>query len=92
MQAAGAAFAVVDAVAGCEEAAGSPVPRGFALIRPPGHHATKDKPMGFCLFSNIALAARYAQQRHGLPKVRLSCYCRAALMVLGTSSLPLHAC
>ena len=33
----------------------------FCAIRPPGHHATKDKAMGFCLFNNIAVAARYAQ-------------------------------
>ncbi|MCE7869627.1 histone deacetylase [bacterium CPR1] len=34
--------------------------RGFALLRPPGHHATPDRSMGFCLYSNIALAAHHA--------------------------------
>jgi acetoin utilization deacetylase AcuC-like enzyme len=40
----------------------------FCAIRPPGHHATKDKAMGFCLFNNIAIAARYAQSK-GFKKV-----------------------
>jgi acetoin utilization deacetylase AcuC-like enzyme len=36
---------------------------GFALIRPPGHHAEKDRAMGFCLFNNIAIAAKYALEQ-----------------------------
>jgi acetoin utilization deacetylase AcuC-like enzyme len=47
----------------------SPVKRGFAAIRPPGHHATPTTPMGFCLFNNVAVAARYFQQTHGLGKI-----------------------
>lgn len=43
----------------------------FALIRPPGHHATPDQAMGFCLFNNAAVAARYAQQRHGVERVAI---------------------
>jgi acetoin utilization deacetylase AcuC-like enzyme len=42
---------------------------GFALVRPPGHHATPDRAMGFCLFSNVALAALYARQRWNLERI-----------------------
>lgn len=42
---------------------------GFALVRPPGHHALRNRGMGFCLFNNVALAAQYAIQKHGLSKI-----------------------
>jgi acetoin utilization deacetylase AcuC-like enzyme len=45
------------------------VRNGFALVRPPGHHAEKDRAMGFCLFNNVALGARYAMKHHGVRKV-----------------------
>ncbi|HUF51453.1 MAG TPA: histone deacetylase [Longimicrobiales bacterium] len=41
----------------------------FAVCRPPGHHATQDRAMGFCLFNNIAVAARAAQAEHGIERV-----------------------
>lgn len=42
---------------------------GFAAIRPPGHHATQNQSMGFCIFSNVAVAARWAQREAGLGRV-----------------------
>ena len=45
------------------------VRNAFCAVRPPGHHALKDKAMGFCLFNNVATAARYIQKKHKLGKV-----------------------
>ncbi|CAA6660386.1 unnamed protein product [Spirodela intermedia] len=66
--AAGAGIALVDAVVAASKLTSSP-PVGFALIRPPGHHAVPEGPMGFCVFGNVSVAARYAQQVHGLRRV-----------------------
>jgi acetoin utilization deacetylase AcuC-like enzyme len=43
----------------------------MALLRPPGHHAEKEMAMGFCLFNNVAIAARYAQQNYEIEKVAI---------------------
>jgi len=45
--------------------------RAFCAVRPPGHHATKHLGMGFCIFNNAAIAARYAQQAHGVDRVAI---------------------
>ena len=47
------------------------VKSAFAMVRPPGHHATRGQSMGFCLFNNIAIAARYLQREHGIGKVAI---------------------
>ena len=44
---------------------------GFCAIRPPGHHAEKNNAAGFCIFNNIAIAARYLQTRHGIKKIAI---------------------
>ncbi|MDF1614224.1 histone deacetylase family protein [Desulfurivibrio dismutans] len=61
--AAGAAVAAVDLVIG------GLADNAFALVRPPGHHAEYDQTRGFCLFNNIAVAARHAMQEHGLERI-----------------------
>jgi acetoin utilization deacetylase AcuC-like enzyme len=61
--ASGAACVAVQAVAGGQAR------NAFCVVRPPGHHATPDRGMGFCIFNNAGIAARYAQQKHGLGKV-----------------------
>jgi len=47
------------------------IDNAFCAVRPPGHHATADRGMGFCVFNNIALAARHAQRKHGIERVAI---------------------
>ncbi len=61
--AAGGVLAAVDAVMRGD------VTNAFCAIRPPGHHAVEDRAMGFCLFNNVAIGARYVRQEYKLPKV-----------------------
>ena len=65
LRASGAAMAAVDAVLAGE------LQNAFCAVRPPGHHACRDKAMGFCFFNNVAVAARYALERHGLKRVAI---------------------
>ena len=66
LRAAGGALAAVDAVVGGKAA------NAFCVLRPPGHHACSAKGMGFCIFNNEAIAARYAQAAHGVGKVLIA--------------------
>jgi len=61
--AAGGVMAAVDCVVG-----GS-ADSAFCAVRPPGHHAERNEPMGFCLFNNVAIGVRHAQRRHGAGRV-----------------------
>ena len=63
LHAAGGACAVVDAVMTGE------TPTAFAGLRPPGHHCEVARPMGFCLFNNVAVAAQHALDSHGAERV-----------------------
>ena len=65
LRAAGAALAATDAVIAGE------LENAFCAVRPPGHHACRDKAMGFCFFNNVAIAAKYALERHGLKRVAI---------------------
>ena len=57
------------ALAGCDAVLSGRASAAFVATRPPGHHAESDRAMGFCLFNNIAVAARYLQDEHGLARV-----------------------
>ena len=63
LRAAGAAVLATDVVLQKKHAA------AFCAVRPPGHHACRARPMGFCIFNNVAVAARHALRAHGLQRV-----------------------
>jgi acetoin utilization deacetylase AcuC-like enzyme len=65
LRAVGGCVAAVDAVLSGE------VANAFVACRPPGHHAERETAMGFCLFGNVAIAARHAMERHGLSRVAI---------------------
>jgi acetoin utilization deacetylase AcuC-like enzyme len=65
LRAAGAAVMATDLVAGGK------FQSAFCAVRPPGHHACRARPMGFCIFNNVAVAARHALETHGLDRVAI---------------------
>ena len=65
LRAAGGAMLAVDEVVSKKAA------NAFVATRPPGHHAETARPMGFCIFDNAAIAARYAQKRYGIARVAI---------------------
>ena len=67
-------WAAATAAAGCvlkavDLAAAGTHARSFCAGRPPGHHAQRDRSMGFCIFGSVACAAHYARQKHGLNRI-----------------------
>lgn len=68
IKAAGAPLTAIDAIMKGE------IDNAYCLVRPPGHHALPDEAMGFCLFNNVAVAARYAIDRYGLERVMVVDY------------------
>ena len=68
-----AAFAAAGAVmTGVDAVLGGETRRAFCAVRPPGHHASQSRGMGFCLFNNIAIGARYAQRRHRVERILIA--------------------
>jgi acetoin utilization deacetylase AcuC-like enzyme len=65
LRAAGAAVMAVDLVLEKK------VNTAFCAVRPPGHHACRARPMGFCIFNNVAIGARHALEAHGLERVAI---------------------
>ena len=63
--AAGGFLAAIDAVM-------EGLPSAFALVRPPGHHAERDRALGFCIFNNVAIGAHYAIAKHGLERILIA--------------------
>ena len=63
--------AVGGAIHAVDEVLAKRAANAFVATRPPGHHAETARPMGFCLFDNAAIAARYAQHRHGIARAAI---------------------
>jgi len=68
---AGCLLALVDHCMASTDSTDSNCNCGFAAIRPPGHHASEEKACGFCMFNNVAVAARHAQKEHGLNNIAI---------------------
>ncbi len=59
------------ALAACDAIMDGTVRNAFCAVRPPGHHAVPHGGMGFCVFNNVAVAARYLQRHHGLERIAI---------------------
>jgi len=71
----GSYVAALTAVGGvlnaCDAVMEGKVSNAVCLVRPPGHHATRNQAMGFCIFNNVAIAARHLQKKHNIGKVAI---------------------
>jgi len=67
-----ACYAVGGVLTAADAVMDGTVRNAFCAVRPPGHHATTDRGMGFCIFNNVAIAARYLQKRHGLERILIA--------------------
>jgi acetoin utilization deacetylase AcuC-like enzyme len=59
-------------ISGVDAVIGGHARRAFCAVRPPGHHASQSRGMGFCVFNNIAIGARHAHRRHGIDRVLIA--------------------
>lgn len=66
-----AMLAVGGAIVAAEAVQNRTVQNAYALVRPPGHHAERDRGRGFCMFSNVAIVARHLQEVHGVHRVAI---------------------
>ena len=95
--------AVGAAVHAVDEVVAKKAQNAFCAMRPPGHHTERSRPMGFCIFNQAAIAARYAQKEHGLGRVAVVDFdvhhgngtqdifwSDAALMYCSTHQMPLY--
>jgi acetoin utilization deacetylase AcuC-like enzyme len=64
-----ALWAVGGVLKACDSVMSGQTKNAFCALRPPGHHATPDRGMGYCLFNNVGIAARYLQEKHNLEKI-----------------------
>ncbi|WP_347439880.1 histone deacetylase [Rubritalea sp.] len=64
-----ARLAVGGVLEACDKVMAKEIDNAFCVVRPPGHHATRDEGMGFCVFGNVAIAAKYLQEKHGLERI-----------------------
>jgi len=87
----------------CQAVMNKKIGNGFALVRPPGHHAEVGQAMGFCLFNNVAVAAEYLLKKHGLERILIidwdlhhgngtqnSFYSRKDVLYFSTHQYPLY--
>ena len=64
-------YAVGAVLGAVDDVMSGKIANAYCAVRPPGHHATQDRAMGFCVFNNVAIGARHAQKKHGAKRVAI---------------------